>query len=65
MSKKSLTYKEAIDRINEIVTTIEGDDLDIDELTAFVKEATTLIGTCKDKLQNAETDLQSSLDKLN
>jgi exodeoxyribonuclease VII small subunit len=65
MSKKSLTYKEAINRINEIVATIEGDDLDIDELTSLVKEATGLIGSCKDKLQNAETDLQTSLDKLN
>ena len=65
MSKKSLTYKEAINRINEIVVTIEGDDLDIDELTSLVKEATGLIGSSKDKLQNAETDLQTSLDKLN
>ncbi|MBO3698413.1 exodeoxyribonuclease VII small subunit [Roseivirga sp. E12] len=65
MSKKSISYKEAIDRINEIVTTIEGEDLDIDELTGLVKEATTLIGSCKDKLQNAESDLQTSLDKLN
>lgn len=65
MSKKILTYKEAMNRINEIVTTIEGDDLDIDELTALVKEATGLIASCKTKLQNAETDLQTSLDKLN
>lgn len=65
MSKKNLTYKEAMNRINEIVTTIEGDELDIDELTTLVKEATALIGSCKDKLKNAETDLQTSLDKLN
>lgn len=65
MSKKNLNYKEAMNRINEIVATIEGDDLDIDELTTLVKEATSLIGSCKDKLQNAETDLQTSLDKLN
>lgn len=65
MSKKNLTYKEAINRINEIVSVIEEGDLDIDELTALVKEATALIGSCKDKLQNAESDLQSSLDKLN
>lgn len=65
MSKKNLTYQEAIDRINKIVAAIEGNELDIDELTALVKEATSLIGSCKDKLQNAESDLQSSLDKLN
>lgn len=65
MSKKPINYKDALDRINEIVSTIESGDLDIDDLTAMVKEATTLIGVCKDKLQGAETDLQTSLDKLN
>ena len=65
MSKKPINYKDALERINEIVNTIESGDLDIDDLTAMVKEATTLIGACKDKLQGAETDLQTSLDKLN
>jgi len=65
MSKKSLSYKESINRINEIVEIIEGGEVDIDELTDLVKEATNLIATCKDKLQNAEIDLQTSLDKLN
>ncbi|MFY0592647.1 exodeoxyribonuclease VII small subunit [Roseivirga sp.] len=65
MSKKSINYKEAIDRIDEIVTTIETENIDIDELTAMVKEATKLIGECKDKLHNTQNDLQSSLDKLN
>ena len=65
MSKKAINYKEALTRINQIVEIIENKDPDIDELTRLVKEATQLIGTCKDKLQNAEQDLQSSLDKLN
>ncbi|OEK01669.1 exodeoxyribonuclease VII small subunit [Roseivirga sp. 4D4] len=65
MSKKSLSYKESINRINEIVEVIERGELDIDELTVLVKEATDLVAGCKDKLQNAEIDLQTSLDKLN
>lgn len=65
MSNKGINYKDALNRINEIVNTIESGDLDIDDLTAMVKEATKLIGACKDKLHGAETDLQSSLDKLN
>lgn len=65
MSDKAINYKEALSRINEIVDIIENNDPDIDELTVLVKEATQLIGSCKDKLQNAEKDLQSSLDKLN
>ncbi len=65
MSKKTISYTDAINRINEIVNAVENTDLDIDELTSLVKEATALIGSCKDKLQNAETDLQTSLEKLN
>ena len=49
----------------KLLSQLKEDDLDIDELTSLVKEATGLIGSCKDKLQNAETDLQTSLDKLN
>lgn len=65
MSDKSINYREALNRINEIVNIIENDDPDIDDLTEMVNEATNLIGQCKDKLQNAETHLQSSLNKLN
>ncbi len=65
MSNKPINYKEALSRINEIVNIIENEDPDIDDLTAMVKEATDLISSCKDKLQNAENELQSSLDKLN
>ncbi|OEK05250.1 exodeoxyribonuclease VII small subunit [Roseivirga misakiensis] len=65
MSKKSINYKEALARIDEIVALIESENLDIDELTKMVKEATQLIAACKDKLHNTKNDLQSSLDKLN
>jgi len=64
MAKKELTYSEALNRIAKIVENIEGNELDIDELNASVKEAASLIETCKTKLQNAETNLQETLDKL-
>ncbi len=64
MTKKDLTYTDAIQRISEIVEKIESNELDIDELNASVKEAASLIEACKTKLQNAETNLQETLDKL-
>lgn len=64
MAKKELTYSEALNRIAKIVENIEGNELDIDELNASVKEAASLIEACKTKLQNAETNLQETLDKL-
>ena len=64
MAKKELTYSEALNRIAKIVENIESNELDIDELNASVKEAASLIEACKTKLQNAETNLQETLDKL-
>ena len=64
MSSKT-TYKEALQRINEIVERIENQNPDIDELSSLVKEATKLIHDCKAKLENTEAEIQSSLEKLN
>lgn len=64
MAKKELTYSEALNRIATIVANIESNELDIDELNASVKEAASLIEACKTKLQNAESNLQETLDKL-
>ncbi len=62
---KTLSYKQAIDRINEIVDIIENQDPDIDSLSKLVKEATQLIEQCKGKLENTEAEIQSTLEKLN
>lgn len=62
---KELNYKEALQRINEIVEQIEQEDPDIDQLSKWVKEATSLISSCQKKLENTEAEIQSSLEKLN
>lgn len=62
---KELNYKEALQRINEIVEQIEQEDPDIDQLSKWVKEATGLISSCQKKLENTEAEIQSSLEKLN
>lgn len=64
MSGEIKTYKQAIDRIEQIVDIIENQEPDIDQLSAIVKEATDLIDFCKKKLKTAENDLNSSLEKL-
>ena len=60
---KRIRLSEALERIASIVENIENNNLDIDELNSSVKEA-ALIEACKTKLQNAETHLQATLDKL-
>ena len=59
------SYKEALERIESIVSTIENDQPGVDELTKLVQEATDLILACKENLSNAETNLSATLEKLN
>ncbi|MFT6827982.1 MAG: exodeoxyribonuclease VII small subunit [Roseivirga sp.] len=64
MSKKSLSYKAALERIEEIVDIIENQQPDIDDLSNLVKEATSLIKDCKLRLKTTENELNSSLENL-
>ncbi|KYG75475.1 exodeoxyribonuclease VII small subunit [Roseivirga echinicomitans] len=64
MSKKKLTYKESLERIETIVDVIENQQPDIDDLSSLVKEATLLIKDCKLRLKNTEETLNSSLENL-
>ena len=50
MAQKTLSYKEAFDRLQKIQELIESNQLDVDELTSVLKEASGLLKICKDKL---------------
>lgn len=61
MSKKQLTYNDAISEIETIVDKIENQELDIDELSANVKRVAELLTFCKMKLKNTEDEVQRIL----
>ncbi|MBI5539007.1 MAG: exodeoxyribonuclease VII small subunit [Bacteroidia bacterium] len=61
MSKKQLTYSEAIAEIESIIGKIENQELDIDELSANVKRVAELLNFCKLKLKNTEEEVQKIL----
>lgn len=65
MSKKNLSYKEAIEEIEKNIAAIETEKVDIDELLNKVKEVTSLITYCKSKLYKAETELGTIINKQN
>ncbi|GHT20395.1 hypothetical protein AGMMS49965_19570 [Bacteroidia bacterium] len=50
MELEKLAYKDAFRRLQEIQQLIEGNKLDVDELSTVLKEATALLKVCKDKL---------------
>ena len=46
-------YADAVAELNEILVTLEDDDLDIDELGDQVARAATLIALCRDRIDAA------------
>ncbi|MBN2167131.1 MAG: exodeoxyribonuclease VII small subunit [Marinilabiliaceae bacterium] len=64
MTKKTLNYKESIEEIENILSKIEQDDLDIDELSEKVKRVSFLIKQCKQKLQKTEAEVEDILREL-
>ena len=57
-----MTYEKAVKRLEEIVKQIEGGEMDIDFLTANLKEAKALVEYCKEKLTNVEAEVKKCLD---
>jgi exodeoxyribonuclease VII small subunit len=64
MSDSKIKYKEAFQRIELIVSQIEGDDPDVDKLTDLVKEGLELLKYCKQHLRRTEENLESALQDL-
>lgn len=59
-----LTYKQAIEELEQIVNEIQNGELDLDELLKKVDRAATLILFCKEKLKNSETKFEEVMKKL-
>ena len=55
-------YGKSIKKLEEIIGRIENEDIDVDELSAKVKEAVSLIKTCKSKIEKAELEVKKVVD---
>ena len=55
-------YRNAIERLDEIIAMIDNDDVDVDELSLQVKEAVELIRLCKAKIDKAELEVKKVVD---
>lgn len=64
MSDQKLNYKQAIQRIESLVSKIEGEDPEVDHLSEMVKEALDLLKFCKEHLKKTEDDLNEALQGL-
>jgi len=57
-----IKYSKSIQKLEEIIEKIESEEIDVDELSAKVKEAVSLIKTCKDKIEKAEMEVKKVVD---
>ena len=64
MEEKKLNYKEAMAEIESIVTKLEDNQLDVDELSEKVKRVSELIAFCKSKLHDTEEEVEKILKSI-
>jgi len=57
-----MKYSKSIKKLEEIIEKIESEEIDVDELSVKVKEAVSLIKTCKDKIEKAEMEVKKVVD---
>jgi exodeoxyribonuclease VII small subunit len=62
--KDKITYTDAFDELQTIVTEIEAGEISVDELAEKVKRAAELIRVCKAKLTSTEEDVNMILKEL-
>jgi exodeoxyribonuclease VII small subunit len=61
MSKKKITYAEAVAEIEQILSRLKSEQIDVDRLSAEVKRATELIAQCKARLVEVEATVKAQL----
>ena len=61
---EKLTYTQAKEELEAIVTELEAGQSDMDSLTEKVKLASELIAFCKEKLTKTDKELQKILDEI-
>jgi len=56
--KNELTYSEAFSKLEDIVEQLEEGNIQLDKLSAKVKQANELIAICETKLRNIEAEIK-------
>ena len=57
----TLTYTQAVTELEQILRQMQSDALDIDQLAAYTRRATTLLTECRSRLTATDRELQSIL----
>lgn len=63
MKKKQVSYEEAMKRLEELVASMERNELNIDQLSEALKESQALISLCREKLYKADEQVKKILNE--
>ena len=58
-----MKYEDAVKQLDEIVSKVENNELEIDELTAQLKNAQELIKFCRDTLYKTDEEVKKLLEE--
>ena len=61
---KDYTYTQAMQRLEAILAQLEEGSSSVDTLSELVKEATTLVNFCKEKLRTTDEEVQKAFEGL-
>jgi len=59
--KKDLTYNEAFEKLQKILSELESGKIALDKLAANVKEAYTMIAICENKMRSIEAAVKTAI----
>jgi len=62
MAEKKESYAQAMEKLEDIVSAVEKNELDIDQLSEKLKEAQKLVRFCKDKLYKADEEIKKIME---
>jgi len=64
MSKKDISYSDALNELNEIAGEIENESIAVDELTIKLRRASELITLCRAKLRLTEEEVKKIIGEM-
>jgi len=64
MTKKNITYNEAMQELSAILEGLEAETIDVDEVSSRVKRAGELIKFCKERIEKTEMEVRNIAKEL-
>ncbi len=64
MAKSKKNFAQTLEELENILESIEGEEVDIDDLADQVERASVLIATCRKKIERTQTRVSSAISGL-